>query len=442
MYRSICRILVVGCALSNVSSHALDVQQYVERGVELIEQGQFGLARSYLEPAIIHPDLVPSARSRAYYLRGFSYLAQDMFVSARKDFNRALEFNPGNAVVLTELGRLHAEGRGTPENAELAFALFEEAASSGYAAAQYQLGYAYLYGRGVQKNVIAAQDALRLAADQGHVFAMLNLAASYRERHVADPQPDIAKAWYLKAHGAGEANALMSVGFMHANGEFGEPDMAAAIDYFQQALDAGSLRAGVHLAYAYLVGEDVPQSDDRAFKLYSQAAQGGVVPAYVGLGHLYEHGLGVVKDLKQAQQWYERAAQRRDEDAIARLVDFHLRRDDDSGRAEALRWSKAGAELGTAQAQNAYAWLLATSKADELRNGNLALDQARKAVAQRSSPAFLDTLAAAYAELGDFEQAVAAQQQALAKIPAENVEMKNDFERRLRHYERSQPWRE
>ena len=56
-------------------------------------------------------------------------------------------------------------------------------------------------------------------------------------------------------------------------------------------------------------------------------------------------------------------------------------------------------------------------------------------------PGILDTLAAAYAELGD-DEAVAAQQQALAKIPAENVEMKDDFERRLRHYERSQPWRE
>jgi len=422
--------------------HALDSRAHIERAVELIETQQYSLARSYLEPALIDPRLTSGERSRAYYLRGFSYLAQQMPVSARKDYYRALEFNPNNAVVLLELGVLHTRGQGTEQDPQLGLSLFEQAAALGYERAHFHLGRAYLYGQGVTKNIEAARTALTAAAQQGHTFAMMALAASYRRQHVMEPQPELALAWYERAHAAGEAGALLSIGFMHGNGELGDPDPSTAADYYRQALEQGLPVAAVHLAYAYLTGSGVAQDTDAALSLYMQAADAAVPAAYVGLGHMYEFGEGVATDLQAALAWYEKGAAARDLDALNRLVAFHLRREGNDARVEALRWSREAAQLGTAQAHNDYAWLLATSKFDGLRNGTLALDQASKAVELEPSASFLDTLAAAYAELGNFELAITTQRQAIASITDEEGEIRDDLEERLQYYERSEPWRE
>lgn len=428
--------------LSSGYVQALDARAYVERAVGLIEDGQYSLARTYLAPALIDPRLSTGERSRAYYLRGFSFLAQDMPVSARKDYHRALEFNPNNAVVVLELGILHGTGRGTEQNMDLALSLYERAASLGYDRANFHLGRAYLYGQGVEKNVEAARTALTAAAQQDHTFAMMNLAASYRQQLVADPQPELALAWYKKAHAAGEPGALLSIGFMHANGEFGEADPQQAVVYYRQAVEEGMAVASVHLAYAYLTGDGVAEDAARAFALYSEAAQAGVSASFVGLGHMYEFGAGVEQDLSKARQWYEKGADAGEQDAFRRLVSFHLRRDNSEARSEALRWSRLAAEAGSPEARNDYAWLLATSKFDSLRNGTLALDQATKAVKEEPTAPFLDTLAAAYAELGDFELAISTQRQAIASISEDDGEIKDALEERLQYYERSEPWRE
>ncbi len=427
---------------SSTVAHALDSRANVERAVELIEAERYSLARSYLEPALIDPRLSSGERSRAYYLRGFSYLAQQMPVSARKDYYRALEFNPNNAVVLLELGVLHSRGYGTEEDVQLGLSLFEQAAALGYERAHFHLGRAYLHGQGVGKNIEAARTSLTAAAQQEHAYAMMALAASYRRQHVAEPQSDLALAWYQKAHAAGEPGALLSIGFMYGNGELGEPDPVAAADYYRQALEQGVPVAAVHLAYAHLTGNGVEQDTDAALSLYTQAADAGVSAAFVGLGHMYEFGEGVAADAQAALAWYEKGAAADDPDALNRLVAFHLRREGNEARLEALRWSRKAAKLGSAQAHNDYAWLLATSKFEGLRNGTLALDQASKAVELEPRASFLDTLAAAYAELGDFELAITTQRQAIASITDEDGEIRDDLEERLQYYERSEPWRE
>ncbi|HVZ43687.1 MAG TPA: rhomboid family intramembrane serine protease [Ramlibacter sp.] len=59
-------------------------------------------------------------------------------------------------------------------------------------------------------------------------------------------------------------------------------------------------------------------------------------------------------------------------------------------------------------AHNTLAWLLATSPYDGVRDGNLALQSARRAceLTNWKNPRFIDTLAASYAESGQFEEAV------------------------------------
>ena len=129
-------------------------------------------------------------------------------------------------------------------------------------------------------------------------------------------------------------------------------------------------------------------------------------------------------------------------DAMHQLVAIYLKQSGVESRSQALHWSERAAQLGGPQAQNDYAWLLATSKFDELRNGTRALSAAREAVAQSPTAAYLDTLAAVYAELGDFSQAIATQKEALAAINTEQEGLRDELKKRLELYKRSQPWRE
>ena len=92
---------------------------------------------------------------------------------------------------------------------------------------------------------------------------------------------------------------------------------------------------------------------------------------------------------------------------------------------------------------NSLAWLLATCPSDAQRNGVRAVELATKAVelAKAAGESFLnelDTLAAAHAEAGHFDEAVKLQQQAVALAPNDN---KADFESRLKLFQAGQPYR-
>jgi hypothetical protein len=67
---------------------------------------------------------------------------------------------------------------------------------------------------------------------------------------------------------------------------------------------------------------------------------------------------------------------------------------------------------------------------------------AQKAVAktERKDPAILDTLAAAYAEAGDFPKAASTQREAIALCQEDK--RKSDFTARLKLYESNTPSRE
>jgi len=100
------------------------------------------------------------------------------------------------------------------------------------------------------------------------------------------------------------------------------------------------------------------------------------------------------------------------------------------------------AEQGVASSQNELAWMLATSVDATVRDGRSAVEFAEKAVAatQRKNTAILDTLAAAYAEAGQFERAATVQQEAIDLLPDQN--QKEDFASRLKLYETNTAYRE
>jgi len=92
---------------------------------------------------------------------------------------------------------------------------------------------------------------------------------------------------------------------------------------------------------------------------------------------------------------------------------------------------------------NNFAWVLATSPDDKLRDGPRAIKLAIKAceVTEYKKPHILSTLAAAYAETGDFETAVKWSGKAV-ELGAKDTEVDEQLKKELESYQQKKPWRE
>ncbi|MCC9606364.1 tetratricopeptide repeat protein [Blastopirellula sp. JC732] len=91
---------------------------------------------------------------------------------------------------------------------------------------------------------------------------------------------------------------------------------------------------------------------------------------------------------------------------------------------------------------NNLAWVLATSPDDSLRNGERSLELAKKAcdLTNYEAPHILSTLAAAYAETGNFDEAKKWAQKAVDKGTDEDII--GHLKEELASYEAKKPWRE
>ena len=97
----------------------------------------------------------------------------------------------------------------------------------------------------------------------------------------------------------------------------------------------------------------------------------------------------------------------------------------------------------SAEAHNALAWVLATAATPGFRDGKRAIELARKAcvLGNWRDAAHIDTLAAAYAEAGDFAEAVRWQEKALADPAFAKGEELKEAQERLALYKARKAWR-
>jgi Flp pilus assembly protein TadD len=96
------------------------------------------------------------------------------------------------------------------------------------------------------------------------------------------------------------------------------------------------------------------------------------------------------------------------------------------------------------QPANDLAWMLATVPKDEVRDGKRAVELAEQAckITQYKNGAFLDTLAASYAESGDFEKALHWQEEAAKNSAEESEEVQKQIAGRVELYRQKKPFRE
>jgi tetratricopeptide (TPR) repeat protein len=97
-----------------------------------------------------------------------------------------------------------------------------------------------------------------------------------------------------------------------------------------------------------------------------------------------------------------------------------------------------------AGAYNNLSWVLATSPVDSVRDGKRALEYGEKAarLSDYRAPHILSTLAAAYAESGDFEKAIEWSSKAVEIGGDEDHAQLEQLQQELDSYKQGKPWRE
>lgn len=128
----------------------------------------------------------------------------------------------------------------------------------------------------------------------------------------------------------------------------------------------------------------------------------------------------------------------------AMRVAFAAMRKRDAPLAESFMRDSTAHASESAELSMVLAWILATDSDASLRNGVEAVRLAEQActLTKRQNPEALDTLAAAYAEIGKFDEAVKAQQAALTIAPTEGCAelAQARYKQRLALYEAKQPF--
>ena len=205
----------------------------------------------------------------------------------------------GNARAQYNLGLMHDNGKGVPQDDGEAVKWYRLAAEQGYAPAQLNLGVMYSKGEGVPQDYAEAVKWHRLAAEQGDAPAQLNLGLMYRNGKGVPQDYAEAVKWYRLAAEQEDATAQLNLGVMYSNGEGVPQDDCEAVKWYRLAAEQGYASAQFNLGLMYYNGEGVPQDYAEAVKWYRLAAEQGDALAQLSLGLMYSNGEGVRKTISK-----------------------------------------------------------------------------------------------------------------------------------------------
>ncbi|WP_052074679.1 tetratricopeptide repeat protein [Shewanella mangrovi] len=222
--------------------------------------------------------------------------------------------------------------------------------------------------------------------------------------------------------------------------------VAGRVALIQFNADRGDAQSQYLLGLMYISGRYMSKDIDKGMGLLRQAADANDADAQRALADLTFEGRIVARNLSTAEHWYRKLADTGDHWAKFRLGFVYAA----GGTGVARDCGKAVhyfSDAGDKVSMGNVAWILATCPEQQFRDGERAVALATELLkANEADPTFLDNLAAAYAEMGDFVSAVATQKQALVQLElSANHQLKNkedEFRQRLEDYRNHKPYRE
>jgi uncharacterized protein len=158
-------------------------------------------------------------------------------------------------------------------------AWFEEAASKGFAMAEYNLGVMYLYGRGVPIDYAAARGWLIKASDHGVPRAKFQLGRLY-EKGLGVPL-DMNEAKRLYRDGTEQARSSVDAnsGTLFVNSESITLEFAQSREWYLGAAAKGDAEAQLNAGRLYATGKGIQRDYVQAYLLLGRAAAQGMAEA-------------------------------------------------------------------------------------------------------------------------------------------------------------------
>jgi TPR repeat protein len=294
----------------------------------------------------------------------------------------------------------------------------EQAAAGGDVKAQVELANIYFRGEGVTKDEPKAIDWYRKAALKDDDWAEFSLGMIYSFSASTPHDYPQAAAWFNKSALHGDLLSAVMLGAMYEKGLGVSQSHTIAIGWLKVAADRGLAKGQYLLAAAYMTG--TPEQQAQVVPLLQKAVDQGEALAQDLLGTLYVSGRLVAKDQPKGLGLLRQAAAQADLDAECRLGTYFLVTAGVSAedKAQGRKWLQEGAAKGgpqVAECLNMEAWILATAADPARRDPTKAIGYATQAVGLAPDSASVrDTLAAAYASAGRYDEAVTEQQKALA----------------------------
>ncbi|MBV1879971.1 MAG: sel1 repeat family protein [Pseudomonadales bacterium] len=476
-------VLTVSCQSikdteSNLPADVLgaDVQQSAEYLLAEIEQ--LTTERNYYAVAQKASSMIKLLQhdndlARGYYLRGLAQKKRRNYSQAFADFEVASSLDSDSTDIMREYGNALATGYSGESAWEEGRQLLLKAAMGEDVEAQYQLGVHYLMRE--QSKFKTAIGLLQQAADSRHIRACLLLAKFFQQgRYVKRNWPQALEYYQILA-AASHPEGLYYLALAYRSGRGLEQNVNEYQRLMSLAAAEGHLTAMAATA-VQLSGKD----DFKATKLFFRAADFGHIPAQINLGLAYLRGFGIRQNFSAARYWLNSAGDVSEAEKLLGVMAMaglggeqqlqtayqYFQRSSTSERGRAPQaqssiaymavlaqqglgdmpadfypqWQQQLSELQSEADLNEVVWALSTNSVAALNRPEIALQLATRLQQLTQEPAYLDSVAAALARNGDFDQAKKLQKTVVRALKGTR-EYKQAVSR-YKGYKRNQPWAE
>ena len=294
------------------------------------------------------------------------------------------------------------------------------------------------------------------ARGSGHAFEQLAYA-HLTGRHGYAVDLDRSQRYFESAVRQESEYALLQYGLLLFDGHRFPRDRERGEELILRAAQLGDLVARVFLIESLTrVGDDASLEAAAAWRNLagSRLGAGGyevdeerrddeLAYGYVMLSRHYTDGVYVAPDAEMAAELLSRVPAEQLPNAFADVAaEFGFTGSLEADHNYARRLFESRIADAGPWAVNNYAWLLATSPVADVRDGALAVALMEEVLASHEREfAWVDTLAAAYAEAGDFARAVEVQDEALSMLDPGSIAHRFADLRRQRYAE-GRAWRE